>query len=83
MSPATDRSDAAIHREIVRLLAEFNNVSDFLEACEDTAVMADTMAARRRGRAEQEAEHVQQFRLAGNDSLHACESLGTAAEGFA
>lgn len=56
MSPATDRSDAAIHREIVRLLAEFNNVREFLEACEDTAVMADTTAMPRRGRAAQEAE---------------------------
>ncbi|CAE7209382.1 unnamed protein product, partial [Symbiodinium microadriaticum] len=56
MSPATDRSDAAIHREIVRLLSECNNVREFLESCEDTAVMADTTAMRRRGRAEQEAE---------------------------
>ena len=56
MSPATERSDSAILREIVKMLGEYNGVAEFLLFCEDTAVMADTAANRRKGRVDNEAD---------------------------
>ena len=56
MSPATERSDSAILREIVKMLGEYNGVAEFLLICEDTVVMADTAANRRKGRVDNEAD---------------------------
>ena len=38
------------------MLGEYNGVAEFLLICEDTAVMADTAANRRKGRVDNEAD---------------------------
>jgi len=57
MSPATELSDSAILRAIVKMLAEYNSIAEFLTICEDAAVMADTSGNRRKGRVDQEADY--------------------------
>ncbi|CAE7561822.1 unnamed protein product [Symbiodinium sp. CCMP2592] len=61
MSPATERSDSAIVREVARVVSVYNSVAEFMALCEDTAVMADTLGTRRKSRHGEE----------GNPSPHA------------
>ena len=56
MSPATERSDSAIVREVARVMSIYNSFVEFMALCEDTAVLADTTGTRRKGRSEQEAD---------------------------